>query len=944
LEELFVRVLGPLEVSTNGAVRPLEGKRQRTLLALLTVRAGSLVSREVLLEELWAGRPPATAAKSLQNGVVQLRRTLERDPRRPTVLVTEQGGYRLALDEDQLDALRFERLVTEGSELRARRRAEDAARELERALALWRGRAYADVGDEGIVGAEAVRLEELRLFALEERVEARLASGAHAELVSELRALISDHPLRERFRRQLMLALYRSGRQEEALDVYRAARFDLSERLGIEPSVELQELERAILNQDRALLGPAQTAPVVRLPVPPTELIGREPELSDLAQLVTEPGVRLVTVTGPGGIGKTRLVLELASRLAGRFQDGVFFIDLSPLQDSSLVLSEVARALGVPDRADEPLLDQVTSFLQARVALLVLDNLEHLLDARIDLSQLLRGLDGPRVLITSRVRLRLYGEHVYQVPALPVPALDQPTGAAELADVPAVALFVARSRAANHAFELTEDNAAVIAELCIRLDGIPLALELVAARSDAYSPGDLLGKMDRRLSFITGGPVDLPKRQQTLRAAIDWSYELLEPGDQETFATLSLFSGQFTEAAATAVCQTSRTNLDGLVDNSLVARVQRDATASLRMLETVREYAHRRLAERPDKEALQRRFVAYYAGLVEEAEPHLRGEGQTDWLDRLADEQDNLNAAFRLALVLEPGAALRMAVVLWRSWRIHGYLTQGREWLGEALERAQDAETTLRAKALNAAAALAMEQGDSDAAHRSQLSSLQGFEEAGDRAGVAMATNDLAIMVATEGDHEQAASLFQRAIELAAELGDRGRLATFQGNLGLLKLLDGDRAEATPLLESAAQELSACGDVYESLPVRQSLGLAYFLGGDIARARQTLLDQVREASAIGSRLDLLAGLEAIAAIAYSEGDVAVSVGLISFVDTRFDELHIDGPRPDSELCGELLRQARAAAADPRFTTMRGHGITMSFEQATDLALRGHVAS
>lgn len=937
MDKLFVRVLGPIELFADGKRRPLEGRRQRALLGLLALHAGTLVTQDRLIDELWGERPPRTAAKSLQNAVVQLRGKLEHDRRSPEVLVTEQGGYRLCLTEDRLDAAHFERLVAEGARLLAGQRPAEAGRVLEEALSLWRGPAYSEVAAQGVMANEAARLEELRLFAQDELLESKLQAGRHAEILAELRARIAEDPLRERRRRLLMTALYRCGRQEDALEVYRAARTDLSERLGIEPSPEFRALERAVLTQDPNLLGPMPSdAVVVGLPISPTAMIGREEQLSNLEDLLIKPETRLLTLTGAGGIGKTRLAVELARRAAGRFADGVYFTDLSLLDSAALVLPAIARTLGVHEAGELPLADRVKNAVRGRTMLLVLDNFEHVLEARSDLSLLLGAGAELSVLVTSRSRLRLYGEHVRSVPPLPLPPHGEAISAADLATYDAIALFVARSRTTNATFMLTDENAPAIAELCLRLEGIPLALELVAARSDAFSPNVRLQRVNEPLDLGTRGPVDVPERQQTLRGALDWSYDLLSQLEQELFARLAVFAGPFSEDAAVAICQAREPQLESLIDKSILTRIIEPTGNRLRMLETIRQYARERLDTQDGGDELEQRLINYYASLAERAEPELTGENQAEWLDQLDSEHDNLRAALGAALERSPEIALKMAAAIWRFWYIRSYLREGRMWLTQALERAEKAPSLIRAKALNGAGVFATETHDVTAADRLMVASLKEFESVDDRRGIGMATGDLGLIRALEGDYVQAGQLFERADAAFTELGDP-RAAVFRGNLGYLKLHVGEHSKAVALLESARQTLASFALLSDTLIVEHSLAVAHLLLGNHAAARELAVRTARQALVIGERNTVLSCLETLAALTHAAADRETAARLIAFVDLRRAELGMKPNPLEQAAYGQPLQHARSDAADPRFAAAEAQARTMSYEEAVHLA-------
>jgi predicted ATPase/class 3 adenylate cyclase len=520
------------------------------------------------------------------------------------------------------------------------------------------------------------------------------------------------------------------------------------------------------------------------LPLQLTSFVGREEEIAEVGRLLDQ--TRLLTLTGPGGSGKSRLALRVAAELLTRFRDGSCFVDLAPVTDPALVPAAVANALGVPEAAGRPILDEVKDHLRHRELLQVVDNFEQVAEAGPVIEELLTAAPKLRTMVTSRVVLSLRGEQEYAVPPLQVPDPRRlPADLAALGAVEAVRLFAERARAASPRFALTEQNAPVVAEITARLDGLPLAIELAATRTKVLTPTQILSRLRRRLALLTSGPRSLPERQRTLRAAIAWSHDLLEPVERRLFARLSVFTGGWTFESAEAVCDPDELGLDALdgltslVDKSLVQRTEPPGQpARFSMLETIREFGQEQLEAGGDLEPVLRRHAEHFLGLAVEVEPHLTGDDQGAWLDRCEQEHANLRAALRWAIDRgEAGPAQAAAGALWRFWQQRGHLAEGRRWLEEVLAMPSgQAPTPARAKALAGAGGIAWwsDQG----ASRSFYDEAVAIErELGDPAGLAEALYNQAFAVAAEHDLEAAARLLDESLELFRRVGDEPRAA-----------------------------------------------------------------------------------------------------------------------------------------------------------------------
>ncbi len=691
VQDLDFRILGPLELLRDGHAVELGPRSQRGLLATLLLHANEVVSRERLIDEIWGEAPPASAANMIQVYVSRLRKVLG-----PGLLLTQPPGYVLQVDEEQVDATRFASLVARAGEVM---RAGGAARTralLEEALGLWRGPPLADFTYELFAQGEVARLEELQLEALELRIDADLALGRHARLAGEIERLIALYPFRERLRGQLMLARYRSGRQAEALEAYQEARKALVEELGIEPGTGLRRLQQAILAQDPDLMLPTREGGVVaeridlsaagNLSPELTSLIGRGPDVTRVADLISRH--RLVAVVGPGGVGKTRLAQRVGGNLAPGFADGVWFVDLAAIDREDDVAGAVLSATRIPDRPGVAPLDTVADELSGRRLLILLDNCEHVIRSAAEVAgRLLKDCLGVRLLATSREPLAIPGERVARLGPLATTAKNSQSPAA-------VELFLDRAATHGVSWEEPESVLGVIQRICERLDGIPLAIELAAARVRAISPAELLARLDDRLRLLARPTsVSARARQDTLEAAIDWSYGLLSPEEQATLRRLAVFHGGFTLAAAGAACADIGVELDtldrvtGLVDRSVITMERRQDGDRYRLLESIALFAGQRLQEHREVHEVRDRHAHFFLGFAREASDLESGE-QARWGVLLDAEQDNIISALGWCLEREgdPTVGATLAADVGRHWILRGRSNVAERWLKRALD------------------------------------------------------------------------------------------------------------------------------------------------------------------------------------------------------------------------------------------------------------------
>jgi predicted ATPase/DNA-binding SARP family transcriptional activator len=1087
------RLLGALEVEANGVDLTPARKQHRTLLALLLLRAGEVVPTDDLVEALWGDRPPETAHKAIHGHISALRKSLG-----PGRIETRPPGYLLRFAEgDELDIRRVEATAAAApSEGRLAR-----SEQLRAALALFRGEPLAEFRYEAFATEEAARLEALRLTVLEEQIDVELQQGRHEDVVPELERLIAENPFRESLRAQLMLALYRSGRQADALQVYQEARSVLVDELGIEPGSALQRLERQILNQDPELAAPDVFAPVRRTPEPtkpvgivtflfsdaedsarelvrtvvgqhagfevdaegnsfvvaftrardavaaavgiqratkrivrlriginsaddghwgpgvrgaasmssaahggqillsqtthdllretsfgeadvhdlgehrlndltaaqrlfqlsvpelevefpplrsletrptnlplqPTPLVGREREIREVADLLRRPDARVVTLTGTGGTGKTRLGVHVAASLLDDFEDGVFFVNLAPLTDPELVLTTVGRTLAVPGTSADSLAAALCRHLHDRRFLLVLDNFEHLIEAAQSVADIAATASASRILVTSRAPLHLAGERVY-----PVSPLETPVGSDDverLLQCDSVALFASRARSVRPDFVVTIANARPVAEICNALEGLPLAIELAATRVGVVPPAEMLQRLDDRLKLLKGGARDAPERQRTLRATIDWSYDLLEPQEQLLFARLAVFAGGFTLHAAENVCGDDLDVVDGLAsltDNGLVQAEGTEAEPRFTTLETIREYAAERLEESDEAEGLWRVHGQHFLALAEKAEPNLRGS-PGDWLDRLEREHDNFRVALdRLETLGESALALRLAAALWRFWYLKGHLTEGRRRLERVLPT-DERPAAARAKGLNGAAVMAVNTGDFATASRRAEEALALHRKLGDRWGAAYAGFMLGTALSGEGVEARTESLYEESVQVFRELGDEHSALLVSRNLAGTYENLGDRQRARALYEDNLRRARATSNERMEASTLGALATIAVEEGQLEDADTMMRASLRLHNGLGDLLDTAVDLCRFAGVLAREGKAVTATRLLSSLEALGDEIGIRRSNVEA-LSEEALTAIRTQLDEDAFAEAWVQGRTLTIGEAVTLAL------
>ncbi|MEU9713873.1 BTAD domain-containing putative transcriptional regulator [Streptomyces sp. NPDC047976] len=832
-------VLGPLEVwTTNGRRVRVRETRIRTLLTALLVRRGQVVSVDRLIDDLWSDAPPANDVRTLRSKVSLLRRTLEdAEPGGRDLVVSRPPGYLLRVDGDAVDAGRFEALLMRARTLTGDPRAKAGL--LTEALALWRGpSAFADRADEQFVQTEARRLEERRLVALEELAEARLELGEHRLLAGELGEVVSAYPLHEGLRSAHVRALYGAGRQDAALASLGELRERLRDDLGLDLGRELTELHRAIVRHDATLTPgrvPAQS-PRGNLPAPLTDLIGRTEELRRISKSLGSE--RLVTLTGIGGVGKTRLALEVAAARAGDFPDGAWLVELATARTGADVQEAVAAVLELRDDVRtpaRPLADRLTDAVAGRRTLLVLDNCEHLVEPVAELAaRMLRAAPTLRILATSREPLAITGEQTWPIPPLdlPEPGADRPE------ESNAVRLFAARAGAVDPAFALEPGNAEAVAAICRRLDGIPLALEMAAARVRVMSVEDLADRLDDRFRVLAANLRGVPERQRTLRAVIDWSWGLLTETQQVVLRRLAVPADGCTLRAAEAVCAGEDVRredvldcLGRLVDRSLVVH----HNGRYRLLESVAAYCQERLIESGDEQRVRDRHLTHYVDLAERADPRLRGHQQRLWLERMDAEAANLRAALAHALHSDTAeTALRLVNATAWYWFLRGRFSEAVRSFDLALSTGGDPGLRRSARAWREGMSLFLFDAPGDGIQA--VVKVKLYETGEDPGGRARARWFVALGKAGFGDPGETYDLADRAHAEFRALGDRWGTAAALSVRGEVALYQGNPDRARADAEQAAALFRELGDSWGELHAALTLGDLAEVAGDYDRA------------------------------------------------------------------------------------------------------------
>jgi predicted ATPase/DNA-binding SARP family transcriptional activator len=912
---LQIRVLGEFLLLVGGTPVALpNSSRLQALLAYLLLHRSAPQPRTHLAFLLWPDSPEAQALTNLRKLLHQVGQAV---PALDACLLSTRqhlqwcGGIACAGDLPEFEAALAR--TTGASDLVAKQAA------LEAAVDAYRGDLLPSCYDEWIP-PERERLRQAFTHALDQLINLLAGQQDYTAAIRYAERFLHLDPLHEAGYRRLMELHQASGDVAGALRVYQQCAATLQRELDVEPGPAVRMLyENLVQTATSSLPSAASPRLLHNLPAPPNRFIGRVSEVQAATTLLQQKEVRLVSFLGPGGSGKTRLALEVARGLAGEFADGIWFVDLAPVRDPRLVLAAIAQALQVPEPSDQSLRDRLRDYLRDKQCLLLLDNFEQVLDAGLDVAHLLAGAAGLKVVVTSRARLQLYGEQEFPVPPLPLPDLGNLPSQDELAVQEAVALFLERARAVRPALPTTAATLRTVAEICRRLDGLPLAIELAAARVRLLTAEALLARLNQRLPVLNGGPRDLPARQQTLRRTIAWSYDLLAPPAQRLFRQLAIFVGGWTLEAAEVVYGGSAdgageilAGLEELVAQSLVF-CQEGTSGQDRfgMLETIREYARERLEESGAASQLQHAHAAYFMHLAEELGLHLNGAAaEVIELRRLEEEQDNLRAALQWAKTTAGCAAvpagatgeavevgLRLTGALWRFWHARSYLREGREQLEAMLSVASTGTSSMaispagndlaarhslqlaRGNALLGACMLAYRQGDYLAAQAHAQQGLIATRDTGDKALTAGLLASMGSLAAEQGDFARARSLFAESLILRREAGDKRGISYALMDLGLIAELTGDYRTARTLLEeslSIGREIRHTEGIARSL---LNLGGILLMQGEDAAGRARVEESLVVAREIGDRCVITEALITLGLRAYLAEEYAPAQAL-----------------------------------------------------------------
>jgi predicted ATPase/DNA-binding SARP family transcriptional activator/DNA-binding CsgD family transcriptional regulator len=993
---LRIRLLGGFRVSVGS--RSIEGgawrlRKAAGLIKLLALAPRHRLPRGRATELLWPGSDAKTASNNLRGALHAARKAL--DAEGAEYLISEDGALLLCPQGDLwVDTEAFEEAAST-----ARRYHNPAAYRV--AIDLYAGELLPEDRFEDWAEEERADLRRLYLDLLTELAELYREQGEHDRAIEALQKVVAEEPTEEEAHASLMRLYALSGRQGEALAQYERLGKILAVRLDAQPAAEIRRLRKDIadgrLLQNSTAVGspePATGEADHNLPVFTTSFVDREREVLEVKRELAM--TRLLTLTGPGGSGKTRLALEVAHDLVGAYPDGVWLVELAPLSEPGLVVQEVAGVLGIQERSGEPLFDTLVDELRSKLTLIVVDNCEHLLDGVAPLvHDLLRFCPELRLLATSREALGVPGEIGRPVPPLSLP--DPGMTIEELGGYGAARLFVDRALYRPAAFALTSENAGAVAEVCRQLEGVPLAIELAAARVGVLAVEQISERLSASLKVLTGGGRTLTSRQRTLRGSLDWSHALLDEPEKRLFARLSVFTGGWTTEAAEAVCSGEGVDRDevsdllgALVGKSLVAaRTGAEGAVRYRMLEIIRQYAHEKLDESGESGETRGRHAAFFLALAEEAGPELEGPQQGPWAEHLEREHDNLRAALSWVLDREEGEmGLRFGAALWRFWYSRGYLGEGIRWMGRVL--AGGGPTAERLDTLEGMGWLAQKRGDVDRARATYEEMLELSRKSNDGGSVATALNSLGTLAASTGDNAQAkryleenlsvlerleeegyqttlnrhhafnllgllalnedrdpaqaSALWKESLSLARETGDALRIGTSLCCLGYAAVLQGENKLATELCEEALAYADEHDDASEHILPETliNLGLAALGQGDYRRAISSFERALTVSQPAGRKSSLMNALEGMASLSAARETDTRAARLWGAAEAGRESTGIALPPGDRALHEPYLASTRSRLGEAKWEEALSEGRALSLDEAAVYALDGGI--
>jgi predicted ATPase/DNA-binding SARP family transcriptional activator len=940
--ELVIRLFGGFEARLGAD--PLEGfysRKGRWLLSLLTLNAGRAVDRAWIAGCLWPEAPEHQALYYLRRELTHLRAALKAQRRRLTSPTARTLSF--DLNGADVDLLAFERAVA---------REDDAS--LEEAVRLHRGPLLAGCVEEWVYRERECR-QQAFLHAEERLAERAMGRRDFEASIRHLRSLIIADPLREGAYRRLMQALAAQGDFAAVTQIYRELRQILWLELSAEPSPETAAVFQMVRHQarkngreGRAASALSTAGPCTRIPHPLTTLIGRQVEIEQITSLLAR--ARLITLTGIGGVGKTRIAIEAGRQLVERFVHGVCFVELAGLTDPGLLPRALLAALDIPERRGRDARAALAGALRQRHLLLVLDNCEHLIDDVAELCEsMLHDCEHLRILATSRQPLKIMGEVAWSVPPLATPPrLERATPGvsdpARFLGYASVRLFIERARQSSGDFRLSPENVAAVAELCRRLDGIPLALELAASHARSLTPAEILKRLDLPSQITLEGSRTSQKRQQALDATMEWSYDLLNPREADLLDRLCVFAEGWTLEAMEEVASgegIAREHLlrllTQLVDKSLVIHETRARESRYRLLAPVRQFAEARL-DPARRERLAYRHLGYFTRFCEAAEPHLRTEAQSEWLERLDSELGNLRAALTLSLAKDPGSALRLAGALWRYWDVRGAVVEGSQWLERALAAGAEAPLAPRAVAATALGMLTFYHGDYDLLRRRSEQSLTLAREAEDFRLESYSRGLLAVAAAIEGDLSGAADQAEAICASAGGAGDAWVLGLSHLLRGEIARLQGDYNSAFAAYSRALEAFETVGDQYYIAPCYANIGQVHQYLGRCVEASACFRQALQLSLRLRDNKGLAHGLEKLAAVRAQQGDLAAAARVLAAAEAFRESICCpiepfdlpDLERAAAHIAGGLEAEALAAA--------RAQGRLMSLDEAIAEAL------